>query len=76
MKPEPIDAGQLRGRVHVTPAQGETLRSAILRGMAELVESCPESHFPRKLYVQRECERAGRETSRRLFLTCIYYPRD
>lgn len=73
-----LDDGRAVGRGTVTAAQGETFTEATTRGMRAFLDACPETHYLRRFYAERECDktskRPGRETSRRLFLTCVYYP--
>ena len=70
-----IEEGKLRGRLSVTPQQGELTYDAVADGLADLLASLPLTHRGRvRLYIDPEYLRRGRSTSRRVFLTLIAEP--
>jgi hypothetical protein len=75
LKLDPIEDGRLRARCSVTATPDEHDIDAITRGLREMWAAIPETHRGHRFYIDWECDRRGRESSRRIFLTLICEPR-
>lgn len=74
LKLDAIEDGRLRARHSVTTATDESYIDAIARGLREMWAAIPDTHRGHRFYIDWECDRVGRESSRRIFLTLICEP--